>query len=244
MAPNGPRSFIRTTNRTPSSAGRKRSHRARTMRLNSDCAATMASIDGTSPVPSHCATATTRSCAGLAPTPTSTIRRTPKGFSNAGWRSAPPSGIAFGASVRTCWAWLTVTASGSALIRHGPEFWAGPKENCWDEPAIGSFILKTASRPTRKSRVSRKGCKPPLFVSRFRARDGSYITLSWSATPVDGTLYCSARDITLQREQELALAAAEDQLRQAQKMEAVGQLTGGIATTSIICCRVSVAGWS
>ena len=55
------------------------------------------------------------------------------------------------------------------------------------------------------------------------------IELSWSATQVEGTLYCSARDISKQHEQERALAAAEDQLRQAQKMEAVGQLTGGIA---------------
>jgi PAS domain S-box-containing protein len=74
-----------------------------------------------------------------------------------------------------------------------------------------------------------EGVPSLTFANRLRARDGSYRTLSWSATPVEGTLYCSARDITQQREQELALAAAEDQLRQAQKMEAVGQLTGGIA---------------
>jgi nitrogen-specific signal transduction histidine kinase/ActR/RegA family two-component response regulator len=42
-------------------------------------------------------------------------------------------------------------------------------------------------------------------------------------------LYCVARDITDQRKQEDALAQAEDALRQAQKMEAVGQLTGGLA---------------
>ena len=74
-----------------------------------------------------------------------------------------------------------------------------------------------------------EGLRISTFVNRLRARDGSYRTFSWSATPVEGTLYCSARDITHQREQELALAAAEGQLRQAQKMEAVGQLTGGIA---------------
>ena len=153
METDGSRSFIPTTYRSPLSAGRRRSHRARTMRLNSDCAATMANTDGISPVPSHCSTGKARSCAGLALTQTLTIRSTPKGFLNGGWRSGPPSGTGFGGSVRTCWAWPTVKASGSVLTRPGPDFWAGPRENCWDEPAIGSCILKTAKRPAPKSRV-------------------------------------------------------------------------------------------
>jgi PAS domain S-box-containing protein len=67
------------------------------------------------------------------------------------------------------------------------------------------------------------------FVNRVRARDGSYRTLSWSVVPMDDRLYAVARDITEQRAQAAALAQTEEQLRQAQKMEAVGQLTGGIA---------------
>ena len=53
--------------------------------------------------------------------------------------------------------------------------------------------------------------------------------LSWTAVNVEGLLYCVARDITEQRRQQDALDKAEDALRQAQKMEAVGQLTGGLA---------------
>src|SRR3546814_3649472 len=52
-----------------------------------------------------------------------------------------------------------------------------------------------------------------------------YTTLfrsSWKAGLADGRLYTTARDVTAERE-------LGDQLRQAQKMEAVGQLTGGIA---------------
>ena len=67
------------------------------------------------------------------------------------------------------------------------------------------------------------------FESSFRTRDGEYRILSWTAVNVDGLLYCVARDVTEQRRQQDALNNAEDALRQAQKMEAVGQLTGGLA---------------
>lgn len=67
------------------------------------------------------------------------------------------------------------------------------------------------------------------FESSFRTREGDYRVLSWTAINVEGLLYCVARDITEQRRQQEALDKAEDALRQAQKMEAVGQLTGGLA---------------
>lgn len=67
------------------------------------------------------------------------------------------------------------------------------------------------------------------FESSFRTRRGDYRVLSWTAVNVEGLLYCVARDITEQRRQQDALDQAEDALRQAQKMEAVGQLTGGLA---------------
>jgi PAS domain S-box-containing protein len=67
------------------------------------------------------------------------------------------------------------------------------------------------------------------FESSFRTRDGAYRVLAWTVVHVEGQLYCVARDITEQRRQQDALAKAEDALRQAQKMEAVGQLTGGLA---------------
>jgi nitrogen-specific signal transduction histidine kinase len=47
--------------------------------------------------------------------------------------------------------------------------------------------------------------------------------------PDENAIHAVGRDITAEREQAEALAAAEAALRQAQKMEAVGQLTGGIA---------------
>ena len=67
------------------------------------------------------------------------------------------------------------------------------------------------------------------FENRYRDKSGNYRWLSWVIVPEAGRFYCSARDITEQKAQAAALSQAGEQLRQAQKMEAVGQLTGGIA---------------
>jgi PAS domain S-box-containing protein len=67
------------------------------------------------------------------------------------------------------------------------------------------------------------------FENRYRHADGGYRWLSWVAIPEDDKIYCSARDITADKEAAESLARTEAALRQAQKMEAVGQLTGGIA---------------
>ena len=67
------------------------------------------------------------------------------------------------------------------------------------------------------------------FENRYRHRDGSDRWFSWTAVPRDGLVYGVVRDVTFEREQAAALAAAEEALRQSQKLEAVGQLTGGVA---------------
>ena len=67
------------------------------------------------------------------------------------------------------------------------------------------------------------------FENSFRTKAGLYRVLSWTAVNAEGFLYCVARDVTEQRRQQEALIKAEDALRQSQKMEAVGQLTGGLA---------------
>lgn len=67
------------------------------------------------------------------------------------------------------------------------------------------------------------------FENRFRARNGDYHIFSWTAVPEGDLLYCVARDVTEHRAEAQARAQAEAALRQAQKMETLGQLTGGVA---------------
>ncbi|KJV24815.1 hypothetical protein VI08_20245, partial [Luteibacter yeojuensis] len=57
---------------------------------------------------------------------------------------------------------------------------------------------------------------------RLRHRDGTYRLFAWVGAFGNGRFYATGRDITLEREQ-------LESLRQSQKMEAVGQLTGGLA---------------
>ena len=73
------------------------------------------------------------------------------------------------------------------------------------------------------------GAAPPNFTNRCRHRDGSWRTISWSASWGDGLIIASGRDVTAARAQSALLHQAEEQLRQSQKLQAVGQLTGGIA---------------
>jgi PAS domain S-box-containing protein len=74
-----------------------------------------------------------------------------------------------------------------------------------------------------------KGIGHARFDNRYRHKDGSYRWISWSTRAGDGTINAVGRDFTDEKQRIEALVVAEEAMRQSQKMEAVGQLTGGVA---------------
>jgi PAS domain S-box-containing protein len=73
-------------------------------------------------------------------------------------------------------------------------------------------------------RSARRGQLPRNFECRYLHKDGHPVPLAWTGiwSEPDGQYFFIGRDMTER-------VSLESQLRQAQKMEAVGQLTGGVA---------------
>ncbi|WP_210251786.1 GAF domain-containing hybrid sensor histidine kinase/response regulator [Agrobacterium tumefaciens] len=72
---------------------------------------------------------------------------------------------------------------------------------------------------------------PARFENRISASDGSWKHIEWTVAPEsDGKNFIAVgRDLSEVKARELELEQAQEALRQSQKMEAVGQLTGGLA---------------
>ncbi len=80
------------------------------------------------------------------------------------------------------------------------------------------------------ARMAKTG-KSTRFENRIATSDGNWKPIEWTVVPEnDGVNFIAVgRDLSAVKSREAELAAAQEALRQSQKLEAVGQLTGGVA---------------
>src|SRR5262245_44461785 len=112
---------------------------------------------------------------------------------------------------------LRVSPSATAILGIHPEEMVGHSAE--------EFLLPDDLENTRaEMRLARRGRAMRNFDCRYVHRDGHAVPLAWTGlwSEADQQHFFIGRDMT----ERLRL---ESQLRQAQKMEAVGQLTGGLA---------------
>jgi len=112
---------------------------------------------------------------------------------------------------------VQVSPSSMTILGYQPEEMTG-------HSAVDFIHPDDLDRTRAEMRAARRGLLMRNFETRYVHKDGQAVTLTWMGTwsePVRRHFFVG-RDLTEKH-------AAEAQIRQAQKMEAIGQLTGGIA---------------
>jgi len=104
-------------------------------------------------------------------------------------------------------------------------------ETGWTEPELKSGRFAAFIPPHQLDEALRELRQRPIVEQDTAGvrKNGLPIHLNWRIAHRHGKYFAVARDVTLFKERQDALEQMRSQLQQSQKMEAVGQLTGGLA---------------
>jgi PAS domain S-box-containing protein len=114
-----------------------------------------------------------------------------------------------------------VNPAWTAILGYAPEELVGRHVN--------EFVLPDDHTKTTAAYEAAAEGGRPRVENRYRHKDGSVRWISWVAAPAGEVTYATGRDVTVEKERAAQLEAAQEQLRQSQKLEAMGSLTGGVA---------------
>jgi PAS domain S-box-containing protein len=115
-----------------------------------------------------------------------------------------------------------ISPSWREVLGHDPETVVGH--------SFLDFIYPDDARMTQRGLdAAASGNDLTNFENRQLHIDGTPRWISWHTSVERNLVYAYGRDITSEKTAQAELAAAQDALRQSQKLEAMGQLTGGVA---------------
>ena len=105
----------------------------------------------------------------------------------------------------------------------------------WSEDEIRAMHVSALRHPddaphslAGRARLA-EGVPTVRMENRLRHKDGSWRWIAWTMTADEGLIYVAGRHVTAERQAQEALRKAEADAAHSQKMEALGQLTGGVA---------------
>jgi PAS domain S-box-containing protein len=104
----------------------------------------------------------------------------------------------------------------------------------WAPHAVVGRLVATMVHPDDLPRIesalgrAASGAIPPAECRNLHA-DGSFRWISWTFALEGESIFAFGRDVTIAKAKEQVLEQVEEQLRQSQKLDAIGQLAGSIA---------------
>jgi PAS domain S-box-containing protein len=106
-------------------------------------------------------------------------------------------------------------------LGHAPEDIVGHR--------VGEYVMEEDASLLGRALFSARSESSPAVEVRHRHRDGSCQWIAWAAASSGADIFATGRVVTADKHMQVSLRKTEEALRQAQKMEAIGRLTGNVA---------------